>query len=84
VRAIVSLAHSLRLKVVAEGVETSEQLNVLRSLGCDQYQGFWFSPAVPATQFAALLRESQQKTGPAPDSPLDRTYSKLAYRPPRA
>ena len=84
VRAIVSLAHSLRLKVVAEGVETSEQLNVLRSLGCDQYQGFWFSPAVPATQFAALLRESQLKTGPAPDSPLDRTYSKLAYRPPRA
>ena len=84
VRAIVSLAHSLRLKVVAEGVETSEQLNVLRSLGCDQYQGFWFSPAVPATQFAALLRESQHKTGPAPDSLLDRTYSKLAYRPPRA
>jgi len=39
---------------------------------------------VPAAQFAALLRESQQKTGPAPDSPLDRTYSKLAYRPPRA
>ena len=84
VRAIVSLAHSLRLKVVAEGVETSEQLNVLRSLGCDQYQGFCFSPAVPAAQFAALLRESQRKTGPAPDSPLDRTYSKLAYRPPRA
>jgi len=84
VRAIVSLAHSLRLKVVAEGVETSEQLNVLRSLGCDQYQGFCFSPAVPATQFAALLRESQHKTGPAPDSLLDRTYSKLAYRPPRA
>ena len=84
VRAIVSLAHSLRLKVVAEGVETSEQLNVLRSLGCDQYQGFCFSPAVPAAQFAALLRESQQKTGRAPDSPLDRTYSKLAYRPPRA
>src|SRR5437667_32397 len=84
VRAIVSLAHSLRLKVVAEGVETSEQLNVLRSLGCDQYQGLCFSPAVPAAQFAALLRESQQKTGPAPDSPVDRTYSKLAYRPPRA
>jgi diguanylate cyclase len=84
VRAIVSLAHSLRLKVVAEGVETSEQLDVLRSLGCDQYQGFCFSPAVPATQFAELLRVSQQKTGSAPDSPLDRTYSKLAYRPPRA
>jgi diguanylate cyclase (GGDEF)-like protein len=84
VRAIVSLAHSLRLKVVAEGVETREQLDLLKSLGCDQYQGYCFSPAVPATQFASLLRESQRKAGSEPESALDRTYSKLAYRPPRA
>jgi diguanylate cyclase len=83
VRAIVSLAHSLRLKVVAEGVETSEQLALLKSLGCDQYQGFCFSPAVPAPQFATLLRESQQQSGTASESALDATYSKLAYRPPR-
>jgi diguanylate cyclase (GGDEF)-like protein len=55
VRAIVSLAHSLRLKVVAEGVETVEQLEFLKILGCDQYQGYYFSPAVPADAFAALL-----------------------------
>jgi diguanylate cyclase len=83
VRAIVSLAHSLRLKVVAEGVETREQLDLLKSLGCDQYQGFCFSPAVPAPQFATLLRESKQKSDPVSESALDRTYSKLAYRPPR-
>jgi diguanylate cyclase len=83
VRAIVSLAHSLRLKVVAEGVETREQLDLLKSLGCDQYQGFCFSPAVPAPQFATLLRESKQKSDTVSESALDRTYSKLAYRPPR-
>jgi len=56
VRAIISLAHSLRLKVVAEGVETPEQLDSLKSMGCDQYQGFHFSPPLPAADFAALVR----------------------------
>jgi diguanylate cyclase (GGDEF)-like protein len=82
VRAIVSLAHNLRLKVVAEGVETSEQLELLRSLGCDQYQGFCFSPAVPAPKFAELLIESRRKAEAATDSLAERTHSKLAvYRP---
>jgi diguanylate cyclase len=72
VQAIISLAHSLRLKVVAEGVETPQQLEFLRSLGCDQYQGFHFSPPVPATRFGELLRNwgsDEQAT--------DRTHSKL-------
>jgi diguanylate cyclase len=56
VQAIISLAHSLRLKVVAEGVETLEQLHSLKSMGCDQYQGFHFSPPLPAADFAALMR----------------------------
>src|SRR5882724_858059 len=55
VRAIVTLAHSLHLKVIAEGVETAEQLTFLRSLGCDQYQGFHCSPPLPPAQFIALL-----------------------------
>jgi len=55
VRAIVSLAHSLHLKVIAEGVETAEQLSFLRSLGCDQYQGYHCSPPLPPTEFLTLL-----------------------------
>jgi diguanylate cyclase len=56
VKAIVSLAHGLHLKVVAEGVETLAQLDALRELGCDQYQGFHFSAALPAEQFELLLQ----------------------------
>jgi diguanylate cyclase len=62
VRAIVSLAHSLHLKVIAEGVETQEQLTFLRDLGCDQYQGYLRSPPVTADAFARLMREG----APAP------------------
>jgi EAL domain-containing protein (putative c-di-GMP-specific phosphodiesterase class I) len=79
VRAIVSLAHSLRLKVVAEGVETNEQLNFLTALGCDQYQGFHYSPALQAHDFEGLLRTRGQ--APLSDYDAQRTHSKLAaYR----
>jgi diguanylate cyclase len=56
VQAIVSLAHGLHLKVVAEGVETEAQLDALRALGCDQYQGYYCSPAVPPAEFEELIR----------------------------
>jgi EAL domain-containing protein (putative c-di-GMP-specific phosphodiesterase class I) len=56
VRAIVSLAHSLRLAVIAEGVETIEQRDFLDRIGCDQYQGYFCSPPVPASALAALVR----------------------------
>ena len=56
VRAIISLAHGLRLKVVAEGVETAEQVAWLQKLGCDQYQGYYFSRPIRATAFEELMR----------------------------
>ncbi len=52
VSAVVAMAKHLKLDVVAEGVESAQQLIVLRELGCDRYQGFLFSPAVPAGEFA--------------------------------
>ena len=55
VSTIISMAHSLRLKVVAEGVETEEQAGELDRLGCDQMQGFLFSRPVPAEEIAANL-----------------------------
>lgn len=70
VQAIVSLAHGLRLKVVAEGVETPAQLEALKNLGCDQYQGFHYSPALPAAQFEQLLRaRGEGPVEPAPEPP---------------
>jgi diguanylate cyclase (GGDEF)-like protein len=53
VATIISLAHALKLKVVAEGVETSEQLRLLGSLHCDEFQGFLFGRPVPAGVFEA-------------------------------
>ena len=55
VQAIVTLAHSLGMDVVAEGVETEPQLEALRALGCDQAQGFYFSPAVDASAAGRLI-----------------------------
>jgi EAL domain-containing protein (putative c-di-GMP-specific phosphodiesterase class I) len=65
VSTIISLARSLSLKVVAEGVETAEQLKFLRLLHCDQMQGWLFSKALPADAFADLLREGRRLTGRA-------------------
>jgi diguanylate cyclase (GGDEF)-like protein len=77
VGAIISLAHSLRLKVVAEGVETTAQLELLRALGCDQYQGFIMSAAVPACDIAALAKAHSPSTN-SDSSEFLRTHSKLA------
>ncbi|AXE30683.1 hypothetical protein DK842_12735 [Chromobacterium phragmitis] len=55
VEMIVSLAHSMDLEVVAEGVETESQAQVLEGLGCDVLQGYWLSRPVPAAELAARL-----------------------------
>jgi len=58
--AVISIGHALGKKVVAEGVEREEQLGFLRGHGCDEYQGFLFSPAVPAARFRDLLLKNGQ------------------------
>jgi diguanylate cyclase (GGDEF)-like protein len=57
---IVAMGHTLGFKVLAEGVETQEQLAFLRKNGCDTYQGFIKSRPIPAEEFADLLRDQQQ------------------------
>ncbi len=76
VRAIISLAHGLRLKVIAEGVESEEQLGILRRMGCDQYQGFFRSAAVPAADIEKFVRDDERAKNPG-DADIDRTQSKL-------
>ena len=80
VGAIVSLAHNLRLKVVAEGVETVAQLDLLKTLGCDQYQGYQFSPPVPAAEFESLMRGVYANGADLANDDALRTRSKLAAR----
>jgi diguanylate cyclase (GGDEF)-like protein len=55
--AIIGMGHSLRLKVVAEGVETQSQLEFLRVEGCDEAQGYLFGRPMPAEEFARFLRQ---------------------------
>ncbi len=59
--AIIAMAHSLRLSVVAEGVETLEQAEFLRESGCDELQGYLFSRAVPLEQFERFLEKEKPK-----------------------
>ena len=60
VRAIITLGHALDLTVIAEGVETQEQLQYLSSLGCDVVQGFLFSKSLSAAAFEELLVEQRR------------------------
>lgn len=66
VSAIINMAHSLGMNVVAEGVESREQLEFLRANACDQIQGYYFSQPLPAEAFANLLDQdlSEQQQNP--------------------
>jgi diguanylate cyclase (GGDEF)-like protein len=78
VRAIISLAHGLRLKVVAEGVESTGQLDLLKRMGCDQYQGFLRSAAVPGSEVDAVLADNRAHLRALATRGTERTYAKLA------
>ena len=61
VKSIITLAHSLKLRVIAEGVETQEQLAYLQGLDCDEIQGYLFSPPISADAFSKLLASTNTK-----------------------
>lgn len=60
VKAIIAMAHNLNMKVLAEGVETEEQFEFLRSHNCEEVQGFLYSQPVPADEFVKLLEKDRQ------------------------
>jgi len=61
IKAIITMAHGLGLRVVAEGVESDEQLTFLSNLNCDEFQGFLFSPPVPQDEAGSLLLENDAR-----------------------
>ena len=60
VASIISLSHNLKLNVIAEGVETKEQLTYLRQHGCDEMQGYYFSKPVSAERFEQILKDGRE------------------------
>jgi diguanylate cyclase (GGDEF)-like protein/PAS domain S-box-containing protein len=72
VQAIIAMAHGLKLRVTAEGVETAGQLAALRSLGCDEYQGYLLAQPLPPEEFAARFL--------APAGEPEATLSTTAWR----
>jgi EAL domain-containing protein (putative c-di-GMP-specific phosphodiesterase class I) len=55
-KAIIAMGHSMNMRVVAEGVETIEQMKALRAFGCDEFQGYYFSRPLPLPDFLQLQK----------------------------
>jgi len=72
VEAIAQVGHTLGNYVVAEGVETPEQLRILKEIGCDGVQGYLYSKALPADQFAAWVEQHNARMARKPGKPLAR------------
>jgi diguanylate cyclase (GGDEF)-like protein len=82
VTAVISMARSLKLQVVAEGVETLAELEFLRDQDCEQAQGFYFSRPVPVSKFVRLLLQEAERLKKAkPASLRDRTPGNLCTSP---
>jgi EAL domain-containing protein (putative c-di-GMP-specific phosphodiesterase class I) len=64
VTSIISIAHSLNLPVIAEGVETEEQFHLLNDLHCDYIQGYYISPPVPTNEIEVILKEQWKRPKP--------------------
>ena len=58
---IISMAHRMNLTIVAEGIETREQMERLQSLGCDYAQGYFFAKPMPITEFEELLKGQRKE-----------------------
>ncbi|CAN7454472.1 EAL domain-containing protein [Pseudoduganella sp. LjRoot289] len=71
VLAIINMAHSLKLQVIAEGVERDAQLAYLRRHNCDEMQGYYFSRPLPEEEFEAMLREGKYLQAPVEENQLD-------------
>jgi diguanylate cyclase (GGDEF)-like protein/PAS domain S-box-containing protein len=61
VRAIIQMARSLKLKTIAEGVESEELIGLLQAFQCDEIQGYWFARPMPADQLAAFVRQHEDR-----------------------
>jgi EAL domain-containing protein (putative c-di-GMP-specific phosphodiesterase class I) len=61
VQAVISIAKSRSMATTAEGVETEDQKELLRTLGCTEIQGFLFSPALPGAEFLRLMLASRER-----------------------
>ena len=85
---IIEIARHLSAAVVAEGVETEEQIHALKEIGCDMVQGYYFSPPVPPDQFKQFLQEAEQdiavrEAEQSGKSGYEKTASKAEKRPDR-